>query len=64
MTYEDLANVAELAARKPEIKTGTEYDAVHAPQYLYWQAHERKSVKRGMNRRTRRGVRQLLASAY
>ncbi len=64
MNAEDLANYAELTARKVFAKNGIEQDAIYAAEYLNWQRQERKSIKRGMNRRSRRSVRQLLTSAY
>lgn len=64
MNAEDLANYAELTARKVFAKNGMEQDAIYAAEYLHWQRQERKSIKRGMNRRSRRSVRQLLTSAY
>lgn len=64
MNVEDLANYAELTARKIWAKNGTEEDATYAAQYLNWQKSERKNIKRGMHRRSRRSVRQILASAY
>ncbi len=63
MNAEDLANYAELTARKVFAKNGIEQDAIYAAEYLNWQRQERKSIKRGMNRRSRRSVRQLLTSA-
>lgn len=64
MNFEDLANYAELTARKVFAKNGTEEDATSAAEYFHWQRSERKNIKRGMNRRSRRSVRQMLASAY
>lgn len=64
MNFEDLANYAELTARKVFAKNGDEQDALYAAEFLSWQKGERKSIKRGMNRRSRRSVRQILASAY
>jgi hypothetical protein len=64
MNFDDLANLAELTARKVFPVNGLEEDATYAAEYLHWQKRERKNVKRGMNRRSRRSVRQTLASAY
>lgn len=64
MNFEDLSEIAELAARKVFAKNGMEEDAIYAAEFLNWQKGERKNIKRGMNRRSRRSVRQLLASAY
>lgn len=64
MNFEDLADYAELTARKVFAKNGMEEDATYASEFLTWQKSERKNIKRGMNRRSRRSVRQLLASAY
>jgi len=64
MDFEELADYAELTARKVWAKNGMEQDATYAAEFLHWQKGERKNIKRGMNRRSRRSVRQILASAY
>lgn len=64
MNVEDLAEIAILTARKVYAKNGIEQDATYAAEYLHWQRGERKNIKRDMNRRSRRSVRQTLASAY
>lgn len=64
MNFDELADYAELTARKVFAKNGTEQDAIYAAEFLNWQRQERKNIKRGMNRRSRRSVRQILASAY
>lgn len=64
MNFDDLAEYAELTARKVFAKNGMEEDATYAAQFLHWQRGERKNIKRGMSRRSRRSVRQILASAY
>ena len=64
MNFEDLANYAELTARKVFAKNGTEVDAIYAAEFLHWQRGERKNIKRGMNRRSRRSVRQTLAQTF
>jgi len=63
-TAEDLSEIAALHVTKPRIRGGLEMDAVAASEWFNWEAGERKAVKRGMNRRSRRSVRQILASAY
>lgn len=64
MNFDELADYAELTARKVRAKNGMEEDATYASEFLNWQKGERKNIKRGMNRRSRRSVRQILASAY
>lgn len=64
MNVEDLAEAAVLYVTKPRTRGGDEIDATDHAEYFGWRAGERKNIKRGMNRRSRRSVRQLLTSAY
>lgn len=61
---EDLAEAAVLYVTKPRTRGGLEIDAVEDAEWFNWEAGQRKRVKRTMNRRSRRSVRQLLTSAY
>jgi hypothetical protein len=61
---EDLAEAAVLYVTKPRTRGGLELDATEDAEWFNWEAGQRKRVKRGMNRRSRRSVRQILASAY
>jgi hypothetical protein len=63
-TAEDLAEAAILYVTKPRTRGGMEIDATDDAEWFNWEAGQRKRVKRTMNRRSRRSVRQLLTSAY
>lgn len=63
-TAEDLAEAAVLYATKVRTRGGLEIDAVEDAEWFNWEAGQRKRVKRTMNRRSRRSVRRVLASAY
>lgn len=64
MNFDELANVAHLYSTKPRTRGGLELDAVDATEWFNWEAGERRKVKRTMNRRSRRSVRQTLAQAF
>lgn len=64
MNFEDLAEIAELHARKVRPVSGPEYDGTVYRKWYDWAPGDRKAIKRGMNRRSRHSVRQILANAY
>lgn len=59
-----MIDVSEIIPVRVACKNGVEIDAIDRPWYLKWADGERASIKRGMNRRHRRQVRQMIRSAY
>lgn len=56
--------IFEMIPTRSACKNGTELDAIAHARDLKWRAGERGEIKRGMRRRHRRGVRQMLRTAY
>lgn len=59
-----MIDVSEIIPVRVACKNGMEMDAVEKYWYLKWADGERAVIKRGMNRRHRRQVRQMIRAAY
>lgn len=57
-------DISEIIPLRVTCKNGMEIDAIDYHRYLKWADGERTAIKRGMNRRHRRQVRQMIRSAY